>query len=337
MTISTHAPLAGRDGRSFGSKSKNDEFQPTRPLRGATLHSLRCNHALQISTHAPLAGRDDFPSRLSFVIFTFQPTRPLRGATRRHLRIARALFISTHAPLAGRDFSPIPANTRDGISTHAPLAGRDVLALGMLTACGDFNPRAPCGARLKRRLAFFPLFPISTHAPLAGRDRDICKAESLIFISTHAPLAGRDGREHRERPGTGNFNPRAPCGARRFVPLPCSACYAISTHAPLAGRDARIAAMPPIAIKFQPTRPLRGATFNALSSALSFGNFNPRAPCGARRTPDAWTAMRRRNFNPRAPCGARRTVGKRHIISPFIFQPTRPLRGATKTTMDPLD
>ena len=79
-------------------------------------------------------------------------------------------------------------------------------------------------------------------------------------------------------------------------------------------------------------------------------NFNPRAPCGAR--PGALTDIATTfYFNPRAPCGARpkaaqtaaanaqisthaplagRDSGSLSISSPLpIFQPTRPLRGAT--------
>ena len=78
--------------------------------------------------------------------------------------------------------------------------------------------------------------------------------------------------------------------------------------------------------------------------------FNPRAPCGAR--PDGIASFRsdRRDFNPRAPCGARLAYcqekitefyfnprapcGARHWYelseyAVLVFQPTRPLRGAT--------
>ena len=37
MSISTHAPLAGRDELPYDSYSPWSEFQPTRPLRGATV------------------------------------------------------------------------------------------------------------------------------------------------------------------------------------------------------------------------------------------------------------------------------------------------------------
>ncbi len=35
-----------------------------------------------------------------------------------------------------------------------------------------------------------------------------------------------------------------------------------------------------------------------------------------------------RYFNPRAPCGARQTITRENVIA-NLFQPTRPLRGAT--------
>jgi len=78
-----------------------------------------------------------------------------------------------------------------------------------------------------------------------------------------------------------NFNPRAPCGARRGGAI-----------------------APPLHFIFQPTRPLRGAT-SPSSSTGYFTDFNPRAPCGAR--PFGYIAVT-------------------HFEE---FQPTRPLRGAT--------
>ena len=81
IPISTHAPLAGRDVKIKATARGSSKFQPTRPLRGATLPKKQ-RHALteEISTHAPLAGRD--------------PLAVCDGLL---------IIISTHAPLAGRD------------------------------------------------------------------------------------------------------------------------------------------------------------------------------------------------------------------------------------------
>ena len=65
LYISTHAPLAGRDvNRRLGVPAV-EQFQPTRPLRGATRSELARCPLQAISTHAPLAGRDQgrFASR----------------------------------------------------------------------------------------------------------------------------------------------------------------------------------------------------------------------------------------------------------------------------------
>ena len=102
-SISTHAPLAGRDRKSHSISYVPPVFQPTRPLRGATVKS---------GIHVSIAH-------------AFQPTRPLRGATACAQRSQSQMSISTHAPLAGRDFFFWVSLKAALISTHAPLAGRD--------------------------------------------------------------------------------------------------------------------------------------------------------------------------------------------------------------------
>ena len=81
LIISTHAPLAGRDVMISANDAEKMAFQPTRPLRGATVQPSNAPVVPVISTHAPLAGRDD----------------PCDGVGQQRRRI------STHAPLAGRD------------------------------------------------------------------------------------------------------------------------------------------------------------------------------------------------------------------------------------------
>ena len=102
-----------------------------------------------------------------------------------------------------------------------------------------------------------------------------------------------------------NFNPRAPCGARRNVDtfkawiaqfqstrpvwgatigvgigLPINF---ISIHAPRVGRDGTCAAVSRSQQIFQSTRPVWGATVPAAQLTVIHRYFNPRAPCGARR------------------------------------------------------
>ena len=102
--------------------------------------------------------------------------------------------------------------------------------------------------------------------------------------------------------------------------------------------------------RFQSTRPVWGATLRLPPEVISPSSFNPRAPCGARRTidhirhsltlvsihaprmgRDLWGVANPRQhdrFNPRAPCGARRTAINNDCIEE-TFQSTRPVWGAT--------
>ena len=76
-----------------------------------------------------------------------------------------------------------------------------------------------------------------------------------IIISIHAPLAGRDVFRQCEQPQSIDFNPRAPCGARRERKYFYGKTDKISIHAPLLQRFAARGYS-----QFQSTRPLRGAT-----------------------------------------------------------------------------
>ena len=79
-TISTHAPLAGRDEHRVDYLVRQLNFNP----------------------RAPCGARPSGP-RSHRIMVEFQPTRPLRGATFFFRVSLKAALISTHAPLAGRD------------------------------------------------------------------------------------------------------------------------------------------------------------------------------------------------------------------------------------------
>ena len=167
-----------------------------------------------------------------------------------------------------------------------------------------FNPRALCGARLKRRTKSANAAGISIHAPYAGRDvkgiiksaadlnfnpRALCgarlrKAEyynKSLAISIHAPYAGRDAKQGFFCPALRYFNPRALCGARQTL-------FMRKTDADV----------------FQSTRPMRGATkFEA--EVTRFIVISIHAPYAGRDSLSTAYPVPPANFNPRALCGAR--------------------------------
>ena len=146
--ISIHAPHAGRDDREAKRRKTFLIFQSTRPMRGATGAGAFIQTGPDISIHAPHAGRDAAcrcspsapchfnprapcgarPVRQDQIrtVRRFQSTRPMRGATQPSPKLKQAVNISIHAPHAGRDY--------------AEQRGKG--------ESRNFNPRAPCGARL---------------------------------------------------------------------------------------------------------------------------------------------------------------------------------------------
>ena len=148
------------------------EFQSTRPLRGATGQSSNASPEVLISIHAPLAGRDIETVITAIDSSAFQSTRPLRGATSRRCCNRQCIRISIHAPLAGRD--------DDAIREYWQM--------------GDFNPRAPCGARQQHGLAPRGFAGFQSTRPLRGATAlRWIRTRDNSAISIHAPLAGRDG------------------------------------------------------------------------------------------------------------------------------------------------
>ena len=203
------------------------------------MSARRCGFSCGISTHASLAGRDRPGNRRFAAYVLFQPTRPLRDATKRARILAPLLAISTHASLAGRD----PGN-------GTPRS----------VAFSNFNPRVPCGTRPRGRKTPDRRSGISTHASLAGRDLRMGSSPLPISISTHASLAGRDASLPVRSPSSYNFNPRVPCGTRRFTSYSSSTAKLFQPTRPLRDATFCTSVSSYILAKFQPTRPLRDAT-----------------------------------------------------------------------------
>ena len=211
--------------------------------------------------------------------------------------------------------------------------GRDCTARSCPPQIGNFNPRAPYGARLYARILAAPAGVISIHAPRMGRDlfEPTSPNGAFIFQSTR-PVWGATLTLNQMIFVAMEFQSTRPVwGATQIVIKNCNQ-YQI------------------IKVQFQSTRPVWGATSRGGTDRRKDRYFNPRAPYGARpattggsgftsifqSTRPVWGAtqrigihgLRRNYFNPRAPYGARRYV--RYVSSGgTLFQSTRPMRGAT--------
>ncbi len=214
--ISTHAPLAGCDRRQSTARMPEARFQPTHPLRGATI---------------TYGGRR--------LCNKFQPTHPLRGATRsRWESRSRHRNFNPRTPCGVRPLPLRDPSPGCPISTHAPLAGCDLPRPQGRGRREKFQPTHPLrGATRAAPRGSCRRF-ISTHAPLAGCDARVSATGHPHPISTHAPLAGCDCHETVCHPGRVKFQPTHPLrGATRVYQAPAGAALRISTHAPLAGCD----------------------------------------------------------------------------------------------------
>ena len=207
----------------------------------------------------------------------------MRGATITASTGWRHIGISTHAPLAGRDHNAVDRSHNVLISTHAPLAGRDFwgrLHRGCLT---NFNPRAPCGARPAPHFGGVFSKKFQPTRPLRGATNLSCGlcGKNKNF-NPRAPCGARPTPTRSQCCRNGNFNPRAPCGARQ---------NGLQIYQSWG--------------RFQPTRPLRGATLHIVVT-FNHGNISTHAPLAGRDASSVLSSCVDTDFNPRAPCGARR-------------------------------
>ena len=146
-------------------------FQSTRPVRGATVLRRLYGSPIKISIHAPRAGRDltatesldgqtnfnprapcgarPVPCMVFFVPLIFQSTRPVRGATEtvNRNRELQGKFQSTR-PVRGATVISILLESMLLFQSTRPVRGATQYFCRLPAHLQDFNPRAPCGARL---------------------------------------------------------------------------------------------------------------------------------------------------------------------------------------------
>ena len=125
--ISIHAPRVGSDER-FGEIWEMDKrFQSTLPVWGATV----CIYAMRYAAEK------------------FQSTLPVWGATQKHSTACASCLFQSTLPVWGATLHDHWRATDQEISIHAPRVGSD-RCNQRLGLCGIyFNPRSPCGERLR--------------------------------------------------------------------------------------------------------------------------------------------------------------------------------------------
>ena len=252
-------PRVGSDWWPRGKPQKQVYFNPRSPCGERQTHHRMSPAQHQISIHAPRVGSDVAKSKLKRLKPIFQSTLPVWGATCSSVGWICSWFISIHAPRVGSD-------------CYHPL---------YVTFVDDFNPRSPCGERLVRLFpcpaasVFQSTLPVwgativyliawiaiifQSTLPVWGATRPPSWRKAWARISIHAPRVGSDAMRFYLATLCQYFNPRSPCGERRY--------WHYTQSAPL---------------NFNPRSPCGERRHVNSLCAGSSADFNPRSPCGER-------------------------------------------------------
>ena len=142
-----------------GQVNGHSLFQPTRPLRGATISSLSCwTPSWYFNPRAPCGARPPYRFGVNSGR-VFQPTRPLRGATQ-GVPAERDIIsdFNPRAPCGARPFAPPPC-----------------------VGSAYFNPRAPCGARQQKCTNHYAHFCDNRQISDAFAQNAACQGILLLF------------------------------------------------------------------------------------------------------------------------------------------------------------
>ena len=235
----------------------------------------------------------------------FQSTAPVWGPTFLATNVYLYKRISIHGPRVGADVDGDRCADHSIISIHGPRVGADACGGGCKDQLVDFNPRPPCGGRLRPHVRRSP----------SGR-----------FQST-APVWGPTGKFVQIKPGPEDFNPRPPCGGRLCHHPDADRHGKISIHGPRVGADPVSAGWAWSRVLFQSTAPVWGPTPQRRASGRP-ALFQSTAPVWGPTRRHAQTLRLRLHFNPRPPCGGRppSTTARQ---CPAVFQSTAPVWGPT--------
>ena len=215
------------------------KFQSTLPVWGATVPLRPVVQLVDISIHAPRVGSDPLedcsPRRCPH---NFNPRSPCGERPELIKAIRAALEFQSTLPVWGATIvlplAPPGPEFQSTLPVWGATSPRELCPSGNF----NFNPRSPCGERPRSlcscvgaglfqstlpvwgatfRTGFRPRGTgISIHAPRVGSDQARYLSHYPPGISIHAPRVGSDRPPWRPSVPPWNFNPRSPCGERRW-------------------------------------------------------------------------------------------------------------------------
>ena len=170
------------------------------------------------------------------------------------------------------------------ISIHAPRAGSDKIIPFIIYDNTYFNPRSPCGERQHSPKSLCNPSRFQSTLPVRGATIQQFPANAARKFQSTLPVRGATITRFQNISNPIKFQSTLPVrGATKSI-MEIATLASISIHAPRAGSDPRAAKKRPLRGRFQSTLPVRGATAAAGWNCAVEADFNPRSPCGERRT-----------------------------------------------------
>ena len=196
----------------------------------------------------------------------------------------------------------------DWISTHAPHAGSDTTSIRPMAACPNFNSRSPCRERPLVAGKEMLLLLFQSTLPLRGATAAAILKIHRLPISTHAPHAGSDTRKKYFGNVVSIFQPTLPMRGATGRGKAKKANAFISTHAPHAGSDLCSCTKELTNYAISTHAPHAGSDMMILQAKALARMISTHAPHAGSDLPSVGVAP-----------------------SSMRFQPTLPMRGATKS------
>ena len=190
--VSIHALLAECDTETGEWSCSQLRFQSTHSLRSATEMDRRLYDKVAVSIHALLAECDQNHVNTGKRKRSFNPRTPC-GVRRIILPCGtrRKMFQSTHS-LRSATGTVGCSFTSEEVSIHALLAECDRQTFSTWLPPTGFNPRTPCGVRLKVKHDIILLQGFNPRTPCGVRLAFGRCSPGIRYVSIHALLAECD-------------------------------------------------------------------------------------------------------------------------------------------------
>ena len=254
-----------------------------------------------ISIHAPRVGSDLWLWLAVMQRRIFQSTLPVWGATFGFNRF-QVYFqnFNPRSPCGERRVCLYTSMASKPFQSTLPVWGATTAEFIARYFSKDFNPRSPCGERPMPSFALTGFSLFQSTLPVWGATEVFELPAMSEDISIHAPRVGSDLQRYFSTPDSLYFNPRSPCGERRFTKMTKEERIKFQSTLPVWGATSSVLDLALSRFKFQSTLPVWGATFQAFIIFPFLDYFNPRSPCGERRV-CLYTSMASKPFQSTLP------------------------------------